>query len=189
MYNDEYLRGLLGASLFPFRGLWPRLEADIFIAPGARIIGDVEMGKGCGVWYNAVIRADVHYVRIGSKSNVQDNCTLHVTHDTHPLIIGSGVTIGHNAVLHGCTIGDNVLIGMHATILDGAIIGEGSMVAAGALVSPGMVVPPGTLALGVPARVVRELRPGEVEHIVSSAIRYVGYAAENREGVRQARGQ
>lgn len=187
MYRTDYHRSLVGSALFPFRGAWPDLAPDVFLAPGARIIGDVSLGAGASVWYNAVIRGDVHHVRIGSMSNVQDNCTLHVTHDTHPLVIGSGVTIGHNAVLHGCTVGDNVLVGMHATILDGVVIGEGAMIGAGALLSPGMVVPPGMLALGVPARIVRELKPQEREHLLGSARRYVGYAAENRQAVEESR--
>ena len=111
-----------------FQGIKPAIPTSCFIEETAVVIGDVVMGEDCSVWFNAVIRGDVHYIRIGGRTNVQDLCMLHVTHDTHPLIIGSDVTIGHNVVLHGCTIQDRVLVGMGSIIMDGAVIGEDSVV-------------------------------------------------------------
>lgn len=142
------------------------------------MIGDVVMGEECSVWFNAVIRGDVHHIRIGDRTNVQDLCMLHVTHDTHPLIIGNGVTIGHNVVLHGCTIRDRVLVGMGAIIMDGAVIGEDSVVGAGALVTEGTMVPPKSLILGSPAKVKRPVTEQELSWIKESAENYVRYASQ-----------
>ena len=125
-----------------FHGVKPTVPKSCLIEETAVVIGEVVMGEDCSVWFNAVIRGDVNYIRIGERTNVQDLCTLHVTHDTHPLIIGNDVTIGHNVVLHGCTIQDRVLVGMGAIIMDGAVIGEDSVVGAGALVVEGTIVPP-----------------------------------------------
>lgn len=136
------------------------------------------MGEGCSVWFNAVIRGDVHYIRIGERTNVQDLCMLHVTHDTHPLIIGSDVTIGHNVVLHGCTIQDRVLVGMGAIIMDGAVIGEDSVVGAGSLVVEGTVVPPKSVILGSPGRVRRGASEAELAWIKESAANYMKYARQ-----------
>ena len=137
------------------------------------MIGDVVMGEQCSVWFHAVIRGDVHYIRLGDRTNVQDLCMLHVTHDTHPLIIGSDVTIGHAAVVHACTIHDACLIGMHATVLDGAVVHRHSMIGAGALVAPGKVVGEGELWVGNPARCVRKLSAQEIERLYYSAQHYV----------------
>jgi carbonic anhydrase/acetyltransferase-like protein (isoleucine patch superfamily) len=123
-----------------FQGIKPTIPASCFVENTGIIIGDVVMGEECSVWFHAVIRGDVHRIRIGNRTNVQDLCMLHVTQDAHPLIIGDEVTIGHNVVLHGCTIKDRVLIGMGAIIMDGAVIGEDSVVGAGALVTEGTVV-------------------------------------------------
>lgn len=163
--------------LKPYKGKWPKLNATVFIEDSAQVIGDVELGENSSVWFNAVVRGDVHYIRIGSRTNVQDNCTLHVTKDTYPLIIGDDVTIGHNVVLHGCTVKDRCLIGMGAIVLDNAVIGEDSMVGAGALVTEGMQVPPGSLVLGIPAKVVRELKPEEKARILKSAQNYIEYSS------------
>lgn len=141
-----------------------KTDEDVVILPGGRVNGDVRMGRGCSVWFNAVIRGDEAPITIGDKTNVQDNATLHTSRE-HPLVIGCGVTIGHNAVVHSCTIGDNCLIGMGAIILDDAVIGENSIVGAGALVTKGTVVPPGSMVLGSPARVRRPLTPEEIEGI------------------------
>lgn len=142
------------------------------------MIGDVVMGTDCSVWFNAVIRGDVNYIRIGERTNVQDLCMLHVTHDTHPLIIGNEVTIGHHVVLHGCTIQDRVLVGMGAIIMDGAVIGEDSVVGAGALIVEGTVVPPKSLILGSPARIKRPVTAEELAWIRESAENYVKYARQ-----------
>lgn len=162
--------------LKPYKGKWPSLGEGVFIEESAQVIGDVEMGKNSSVWFNAVVRGDVHYIRIGDRTNVQDNATLHVTKDTYPLIIGNDITIGHNVVLHGCTIKDRCLIGMGAIILDNAEIGEDSIVGAGALVTEGMKVPPGSLVLGIPAKVVREVTPEAKAKILQSAQNYIEYS-------------
>jgi carbonic anhydrase/acetyltransferase-like protein (isoleucine patch superfamily) len=161
-----------------FQGIRPTIPTSCFIEETAVVIGDVVMGEGCSVWFNAVIRGDVHYIRIGERTNVQDLCMLHVTHDTHPLIIGTDVTIGHNVVLHGCTIQDRVLVGMGAIIMDGAVIGEDSVVGAGALVVEGTIVPSKSLILGSPAKVKRPITEKELAWIKESAENYVKYAQQ-----------
>ncbi len=162
--------------LIPYRGVSPRLHETVFRVEGATIIGDVEIGEHSSVWFNAVVRGDVHYIRIGKRTNVQDNSTLHVTKETYPLIIGDDVTIGHNVVLHGCTVNDRCLIGMGAIVLDNAQIGEDTIIGAGALVTEGAMVPPGSLVIGVPGKVVRALRPEEIGRIKRSAMNYIEYA-------------
>jgi gamma-carbonic anhydrase len=159
-----------------YQGLKPTIPDSCFIEDTAVVIGDVVLGEACSVWFNAVIRGDVHYIRIGARTNIQDLCMLHVTHDTHPLLIGNDVTVGHNVVLHGCTIKDRVLVGMGAIIMDGAVIGEDSVVGAGALVVEGTVVPPKSVIIGSPARVRRPVTDKELAWIKESANNYVGYA-------------
>lgn len=159
-----------------FQGIKPTISKSCFIEATAAVIGDVVMGEDCSVWFNTVIRGDVHYIRIGNRTNVQDLCMLHVTHDTHPLIIGNDVTIGHHVVLHGCTIHDRVLVGMGAIIMDGAVIGEDSVVGAGALIVEGTIVPPKSLILGAPAKVKRPVTDEELAWIKESAENYVKYA-------------
>jgi carbonic anhydrase/acetyltransferase-like protein (isoleucine patch superfamily) len=159
-----------------FQGIKPTIPFSCFIEDTGVVIGDVVMGEECSVWFHAVIRGDVNYIRIGDRTNIQDLCMLHVTHDTHPLIIGNDVTVGHSVVLHGCTIHDRVLVGMGAIIMDGAVIGEDSVVGAGALVVEGTVVPPKSLILGSPARVRRSVTDEELAWIKKSAENYVKYA-------------
>jgi gamma-carbonic anhydrase len=161
-----------------FQGIKPAIPDSCFIEDTAVVIGDVVMGEDCSVWFNAVIRGDVNHIRIGNRTNVQDLCMLHVTHDTHPLIIGNEVTIGHSVVLHGCTIKDRVLVGMGAIIMDGAVIGEDSVVGAGALVVEGTVVPPKSVILGSPGRVRRGASDAELAWIKESAANYVRYASQ-----------
>jgi carbonic anhydrase/acetyltransferase-like protein (isoleucine patch superfamily) len=161
-----------------FRGIKPTIPQSCYIEDTAVVVGDVVMGEDCSVWFNAVIRGDVNFIRIGDRTNVQDLSMLHVTHDTHPLIIGSGVTIGHNVVLHGCTVKDRVLVGMGAIIMDGAVIGEDSVVGAGALIVEGTVVPPKSVSLGSPARVRRPVTEKELVWIKESAENYVKYARQ-----------
>lgn len=170
------------ATILPFRGVLPVLHESVFLADGARVIGDVELGANSSVWFNAVVRGDVCPIRIGELTNVQDNCTLHVTHDTGPLNIGDRVTIGHNAVLHACTIKDRVLIGMGAIVLDGAVIEPHTLVAAGTLVRPGFTAPSGVLVAGVPAKVKRDLTEAEIKNIDESPDNYARYVAAYREG-------
>ena len=147
-------------------------DGDVVLLPGARVNGKVELGAGCSVWYNAVIRGDEAPITVGENTNIQDNCTLHTSFG-HPLRVGSGVTVGHNAVLHGCTVGDNCLIGMGAIVLDDAVIGDNCVVGAGALVTQGTVIPAGSMALGSPARVRRALTQEEIEGIRLNAQVYV----------------
>ena len=165
-----------------FQGITPTIPASCFIEDTGVVVGDVVMGEECSVWFHAVIRGDVHYIRIGTRTNVQDLCVLHVTHDTHPLIIGNDVTIGHSVVLHGCTIKDRVLIGMGAIVMDGAVIGEDSVVGAGALVTEGTIVPPKSLILGSPAKIKRPVTDTELAWIKESAENYVKYARQYMAG-------
>lgn len=162
-------------KLFPYKDTFPKLHKSVFIASGAKIIGDVEIGENSSVWYNCVVRGDVHYIKIGPFTNVQDCSMLHVTNGKFPLIIGSKVTIGHSVTLHGSVLKDLSLIGMGATVLDGAVIEENSIVAAGAVIKPGFVVPSGKLAAGVPAKIIRSLTDEELAEFEKSATRYVEY--------------
>lgn len=162
----------------PYQGRQPRLGARVFVADTAAIIGDVEIGDDCSIWYSAVVRGDVHSIRIGPRTNIQDNCTVHVTQATHPVRIAEEVTIGHGAIAHGCTIEKRALIGMGSRVLDGAVVGELALVGAGALVPEGMQVPPRTLVVGVPARVKRPLTGAEIAHLEQSWKNYVGYKEE-----------
>jgi carbonic anhydrase/acetyltransferase-like protein (isoleucine patch superfamily) len=168
------------AQLRAFGGVAPRIDPSAFLATGCVVVGDVELGPGSSVWFGAVIRGDIHFIRIGARTNIQDQAVVHVTGGTHPTVIGDEVTVGHGAVLHGCTIKDRCLIGIGAIVLDGAVVGEEAMVGAGALVPPGMVVPPRVLVMGAPARVKRPLGAAEVEGFRASAAHYVEYAARYR---------
>jgi len=168
------------STIMPYRGKSPKLASNVFVAPGARLIGDLEIGADSSVWFNVVIRADVHHIRIGARTNIQDNSTLHVTSGVAPCIIGDDVTIGHNAIVHACTVEDLCLIGMGAVILDEAVIKKGSFVGAGALVTPGKTFPENSLIIGAPAKAVRTLTPAEREGLVESAKHYVATAAHYR---------
>lgn len=158
-----------------YEGKEPRIGSRVFIAETAAIVGDVEIGDDCSIWYGAAIRGDVHSIRIGARTNIQDNCVLHVTQRTHPIRIADEVTIGHGAIAHGCTIERRALIGMGSRVLDGAVIGELALVGAGALVPEGMRVPARSLAVGVPARVKRPLTDEEIAHLEQSWKNYVDY--------------
>ncbi|HYM59414.1 MAG TPA: gamma carbonic anhydrase family protein [Thermoanaerobaculia bacterium] len=159
----------------PYDGKKPRLGDRVFVAENATLIGDLEIGNDCSIWYGTVIRADVNQVRIGSRTNVQDNCTIHVTGGTHPTIIAEEVTIGHGVIVHGCTIRKGALIGMGSRVLDGALVGEQALVGAGALVPEGMRVPPRTLVVGVPARVKRTLTDAEIAQLEQAWRHYIEY--------------
>jgi carbonic anhydrase/acetyltransferase-like protein (isoleucine patch superfamily) len=167
--------------ILSYGGRAPKVDADAYVQATAQVIGDVEIGPQASVWFHSVIRADVHSVRIGRATNIQDLCTIHVTRDRWPTILGEGVTVAHRVVLHGCTIGDWSLIGIGAVVLDGAEIASEVLVGAGALVAPGTRIATRSLALGSPAKVVRELRPEEIEHLHRSAANYVEYAQSYRE--------
>ncbi|HZZ83677.1 MAG TPA: gamma carbonic anhydrase family protein [Anaeromyxobacteraceae bacterium] len=168
------------ARIHPFKGISPRLHPSVFAVDDALVIGDVEVGEQSSLWFGAIVRGDVNYIRIGARSNVQDQTVIHVTNGTHPTVVGDDVTLGHRVTLHGCTIQDRCLIGIGAVVMDGAVVSEDSMVGAGALVPPGMVVPSGTLVVGSPARVKRELTREEIAFFRKSAQNYVSYAEQYR---------
>jgi carbonic anhydrase/acetyltransferase-like protein (isoleucine patch superfamily) len=150
----------------------------VYVAPGAVLIGRIEIGDDSSIWPNVSARGDVNWIRIGRRTNIQDNSVLHVTYETRPLSIGDDVTVGHGCILHGCTIEDRCLIGMGSVVLDGAVVGPDAMVGAGSVVKQGEVVPPGSLFLGVPARHKRDLSADEIAAILESAKEYSTYAAE-----------
>jgi len=150
-----------GAILRAYAGLVPRIDPSAWIAPGAVVVGDVEIGPESSIWYGSVLRGDVHRIQLGARSNVQDQCTVHVTRDRHATWIGDDVTVGHRAVIHGCRIEHGALVGIGAIVLDGAVVGPGALIAAGSVVTPGSVIPGGMLALGIPARPVRSLSEEE----------------------------
>jgi len=164
--------------LRPFRGVLPRVHSTAFVDDSAQVIGDVEIGEESSVWMTAVIRGDVHRIRIGRRSNIQDGTVVHVMRHTHPTTVGDNVTVGHGALLHGCTIEDRCLIGIGAILLNGAHIGTGSIVAAGTLIVEEMKVPPRSLVMGSPGRVKRALTDAEAGSIQDLADRYVGYRLE-----------
>jgi gamma-carbonic anhydrase len=158
---------------FPYQDREPRLGARVFVAPGAVVVGEVELGDDVSVWFGAVLRGDVNWIRIGAATNIQDGTIVHVTHERHPTVIGQGVVVGHQAVLHGCVIEDGALVGIGARVLDGAVVEAGAQVGAGAVVTPGHRVPAGHLALGIPARPVRPLDDDEKAEIQAIRDRYV----------------
>jgi carbonic anhydrase/acetyltransferase-like protein (isoleucine patch superfamily) len=153
----------------------PRVHPTVYIDESAQVIGDVEIGEESSVWMTVVIRGDVHRIRVGRRTNVQDGAIVHVMRDTHPTTIGNDVTIGHRALLHGCTIEDRCLIGMGAIVLNGAHVGSLSIVAAGSLVTEGTIVPPRSLVMGSPSKVKRTLEDREIAEIQMLADRYVAY--------------
>jgi carbonic anhydrase/acetyltransferase-like protein (isoleucine patch superfamily) len=155
------------------------------VADGSFVIGDVELAQDVSVWFQAVLRGDINAIVIGDRTNIQDGCIMHVTHECS-VRVGSDVTIGHGAVIHGCAIGDASLIGMRSVILDNARVGEGSLVAAGAVVLENAVIPPGSLVAGVPARIIRKLTEEEQRKLLESAAHYVGYAKAFRPPARSS---
>jgi carbonic anhydrase/acetyltransferase-like protein (isoleucine patch superfamily) len=161
--------------LHEYKGIRPKIGERVYIAEGAQIIGDVEIGDHSSVWFNCVIRGDVHYIRIGQYTNIQDGSVLHVMKDQYPLIIKDHVTVGHAVMMHGCTVESNCLIGMRATILNNAKVGAHSIIGAGALVTEGTVIPPRSLVIGMPAKVKRELSDAEVAGIEMYGRRYYEY--------------
>ena len=158
--------------IYPFRGVTPKLGRRVFLAPSAEVVGDVVLGDDVSLWFQTAARGDVNSICIGAGTNIQDGAILHVTHQTHPLVIGEGVVVGHGAVLHGCTIEAGALIGIGARVLDGAVVEAGAQVAAGALVAPGKRVPTGYLTMGVPAEPVRKLTTEQRRQIGEIAERY-----------------
>lgn len=156
-----------------YEGKNPRFGERVFVAENAAILGDVDLGADSSIWYGTTVRGDVNFIRIGARTNVQDNCTIHVSYEAWSTEIAEEVTIGHGAIVHGCRVGRGALIGMGSRVLDGAVVGESALVGAGALVPEGMHVPPRTLVVGVPARVKRELTVEEVARLEQSWRHYV----------------
>lgn len=180
-------------SIIPFKGKTPVIHETAFVAPGCRLIGDVEIGPGASIWYNCVIRADVNRIRIGARSNVQDGTVIHCDSpgdgverplDGWPTFIGDDVLIGHMAMIHGCTLHDRAFVGLGAIVMDGCVVESDAMIAAGALLSPGKSVPARQLWAGRPAKFMRELNDATVERLRSGAARYVGYAADHKAAVK-----
>lgn len=172
--------------ILPYQGVWPTIEEDVFIAPGAMVIGNVTIRSGASIWYNTVIRGDVGPIVIGHRTNIQDNCTLHLDAGA-PLVIGDECTIGHGAVVHGATLGNRVLIGMKAVVLSHARIGSESILGACALLPERKQIPGNTLTVGVPAKVMRELSQAERDHLFTSAQGYYERAQEHRRSVAEMR--
>ena len=168
--------------ILPVKGIFPMMGANCFIAPNATIVGDVIMGDDCSVWFNAVLRGDVNIIRMGNKVNVQDGAVIHCTYQKTQAIIGNNVSIGHNAIVHGCVIADNVLIGMGAIVMDNAQIGSNCIIAAGAVVLENTIVEPGSIYAGIPAKKIKdisqELIGGEINRIANNYLMYSGWFKE-----------
>jgi carbonic anhydrase/acetyltransferase-like protein (isoleucine patch superfamily) len=167
------------ATILPVEGVFPKMGNNVFVAPNATIVGDVVMGNDCSVWFNTVIRGDVNSIRIGNKVNIQDGAVIHCTYQKTKTVIGNNVSIGHNAIVHGCTLHDNVLVGMGAIIMDNAEIGSNSIIAAGAVVLEGTKVETGSIYAGVPAQKVKDipqdLISGQIDRIANNYIKYAGW--------------
>jgi carbonic anhydrase/acetyltransferase-like protein (isoleucine patch superfamily) len=170
------------ANIKPVNAKHPQIPTDCFVAENATIVGEVSFGKECSVWYNAVIRGDVHYIKIGNKVNIQDGAILHATYQKSPTTIGDNVSIGHNAIVHGCTIHDNVLVGMGSIIMDDCVVESNSIIAAGAVVTKNTTVESGSIYAGVPAKKVKyisqELISGEIDRIANNYVTYSGWFKE-----------
>lgn len=167
------------ALIKSLNGITPEFGKDVFLAENATIVGDVVMGNDCSVWFNAVVRGDVHYIKIGNNVNIQDGAIIHCTYQKAPVNIGNYVSIAHNAIVHGCTIHDNVLIGMGAIIMDGAVIESNSIIAAGALIAKNTIVESGSVYAGVPAKKIKDidkgLAEGEIQRIANSYTMYASW--------------
>jgi carbonic anhydrase/acetyltransferase-like protein (isoleucine patch superfamily) len=174
----------LNGMLLPHGDTLPEISPSAWVAPGAYVVGDVHLGEESSVWYGAVLRGDTEPIRIGSRTNIQDGCVLHAD-PGYPAIVGDECVIGHNAIVHGCEIGDRCLIGMGATVLNGARIGEGSIVAAGALVPEGKEYPPRSLIVGIPAKRMRDVSEEQTEDIARGVQTYVERAAAHRKSLRR----
>ncbi len=165
-------------NMIAYRGILPRIAEDVFVAPGACIIGDVVIGEHSSIWFNTVVRGDVHYIKIGSSTNIQDNSVLHPTGLLFPIDIGDRVLIGHNVVIHGCTIEDECFIGIGSILLDGVKVGKGSFIAAGSMLPPGFEVPPESVVMGAPAKIKRKTGDNERAMIAHGWPHYAKLAAE-----------
>lgn len=170
------------ATILPVLGKHPQMGTDCFIAPNATIVGDVIMGNECSVWFNTVIRGDVHYIKIGDKVNIQDGAVIHCTYQKNPTIIGNRVSIGHNALVHGCTVHDDVLIGMGAIVMDRCVIHSNSIIAAGTVLLEGTIVEAGSIYAGVPGKKVKDIAQehikGEIERISNNYVKYASWFSD-----------
>jgi carbonic anhydrase/acetyltransferase-like protein (isoleucine patch superfamily) len=178
-------RSAMSPIILPYRGVRPTIAPDVFIAPGAVVIGDTEIGPGTGIWFGCVVRGDVNEIRIGANTNIQDGTVIHVSKDTFGTYIGDSVTIGHQALIHACTLEDHCFIGMGATVMDGCVVESGAMVAADALVTPGKRVKAGELWAGNPAKMKRTLTEDDTRSWQTQADRYAALAREYREALAQ----
>jgi carbonic anhydrase/acetyltransferase-like protein (isoleucine patch superfamily) len=173
------------ALILPVQGKSPEFGNNCFVAPNATIVGDVVMGDECSIWFNAVIRGDVNYIKIGNKVNIQDGAIVHCTYQKHPTNIGNNVSIGHNAMVHGCTIHDNVLIGMGSIVMDECIVHTNAIIAAGAVVLEGTIVEAGSIYAGVPAKKVKEVSQdlihGEINRISNNYVKYASWFENNND--------
>lgn len=164
------------------RGKYPQVPVDCYVAENATILGDVTLGSECSIWFNAVVRGDVHFIKMGNKVNIQDGAVIHCTYQKHPTVIGNNVSIGHNAIVHGCTVHDNVLIGMGAIVMDNCVIESNCIIAAGAVVTQNTRVESGTIYAGVPARKVKDINAsdfaGEIERISNNYVMYSSWLKE-----------
>ena len=161
--------------LKPYKNKWPDIASTAFIEDSAIVIGDVKIGEDSSAWFNAIVRGDVNYIRIGNRTNIQDASVIHVTHDTHPTILEDDITVGHSVTIHGCTIRSRVLIGMGAIVLDGVEVESDCIVAAGAIVTEGKKIPSGWMAMGIPAKPVRELTEKERASLLEHSQNYIRY--------------
>jgi carbonic anhydrase/acetyltransferase-like protein (isoleucine patch superfamily) len=175
-------------AIYELKGVRPRVGRDVFVAEGARVIGDVHLGDAASVWFNAVLRGDYMPIRVGARTNIQDNAVVHITSGVSGATIGDDVTVGHSAIIHGCTVGNGCLIGMSSVVLDGAIIGDASFVAAGTLITPGTIVPPRSFVVGRPGKVLRAVTERDLTSLRESASRYAQYAGEFRDGCKRIDG-
>ncbi|MFZ4057975.1 MAG: gamma carbonic anhydrase family protein [Ferruginibacter sp.] len=162
--------------ILPVKGIHPQMGTNCFIAPNATIVGDVIMGDDCSIWFNAVVRGDVNSIRMGNKVNIQDGAVIHCTYEKTKAIIGNNVSVGHNAIIHGCTINDNVLVGMGAIVMDNVVVGSNCIIAAGAVVLENTIIEPGCIYAGIPAKKVKdisqELIHGEIDRIANNYLMY-----------------
>ena len=163
--------------ILPVHGIRPQIGKNAWLAPNATLVGDVQMGDDCTVWFNAVIRGDVNSITIGHQTNIQDGVVIHCTYKKHKTVIGNKVSLGHNAIVHGCTIEDNVLVGMGAILMDGVVVGEGSIIAAGAIVTQGTQIPAGSIYAGNPARFLKNVTEDHRAMIERTANNYTLYAS------------
>lgn len=164
------------------RGKSPVIGKDCYIAENATIVGDVTMGDKCSIWFNAVLRGDVHYIKLGNKVNIQDGAVIHCTYQKYPTILGNNISVGHNAIVHGCTIHDNVLIGMGSIVMDDCVVESNSIIAAGAVLTKGTHVPSGTIFAGTPAKKIKDISPelskGEIDRIAENYVTYSSWFKE-----------